>query len=84
MGGFTCYGLIDSYDVCQAGNFLPMVLSHGCIVKADISKDQPISYDDVELPPGRLSDKLRAEQTAHFASASSSTTVRGLPVCGPV
>lgn len=66
MGGFACYGLIDTYEVTQKHNLLPMVLSNGCVLKRNIPKDQAISYSDVELPPGRLADKLRAEQTAFF------------------
>jgi predicted homoserine dehydrogenase-like protein len=68
MGGFTCYGLIDMYEVTQAENFLPMSLSQGCRLKRDIPKDQPLTYRDVDLPLGRLCDQLRAEQTAHFAT----------------
>lgn len=67
MGGFTCYGLIDAHAVCQADNLLPMALSQGCRLKREIPKDHPITYADVELPPGRLCDKLRAEQDAFFA-----------------
>lgn len=69
MGGFTCYGLIDSYENCRRGDYLPMALSVDCRLKRNIAKDQPLSYRDVELPAGRLCDKLRAEQTAHFAAA---------------
>ncbi len=69
MGGFTCYGLIDTYENCRRGDYLPMALSVDCRLKHDIAKDQPISYRDVELPAGRLCDRLRAEQTAHFADA---------------
>jgi predicted homoserine dehydrogenase-like protein len=69
MGGFTCYGLIDSYENCQRGDYLPMALSVDCRLKRNIAKDQPVSYRDVELPAGRLCDKLRAEQTAHFSVA---------------
>ena len=29
-------------------------------------KDELLTYDDVVVPEGRLSDELRAEQTAHF------------------
>ena len=67
MGGFTCYGLIDTYEVCQAANYLPMALSQDCRLKRDIPKDTPITYADIDLPVGRLCDKLRAEQTAYFA-----------------
>ncbi len=68
MGGFTCYGLIDSYEACLAENVLPMALSQGCVLKRAIMKDEAVTYADVELPVGRLCDKLRAEQTAHFAT----------------
>ncbi len=67
MGGFTCYGLIDTYEVCQAENLLPIAVSQGCRLRVDVRKDQPITYADVDLPTGRLADKLRAEQTAYFA-----------------
>jgi predicted homoserine dehydrogenase-like protein len=67
MGGFTCYGLIDSYVNCRHHDYLPMALSVDCRLRRDIPKDQPISYKDVELPEGRVCDRLRAEQTAHFA-----------------
>lgn len=66
MGGFTCYGLIDTYEVTQEHNLLPMVLSGGCVLQRNIGKDQAISYADVRLPAGRLADKLRAEQAALF------------------
>ncbi|RMF32476.1 MAG: NAD(P)-dependent oxidoreductase, partial [Chloroflexi bacterium] len=67
IGGFTCYGMLENYDVAQAENLLPMGLSEGCRLKRDIPKDRAITYPDVELPPNRLSDRLRAEQTAYFA-----------------
>lgn len=66
MGGFTCYGLIDTYEVCQREEFLPMALSQGCRLKRDIPKDAGIKCSDVEFPPGRLCDKLRSEQTDYF------------------
>jgi predicted homoserine dehydrogenase-like protein len=66
MGGFTCYGLIDSYEACRQENALPMALSVDCRLKRDVPKDQPIGYQDVELPRGRLCDKLRAEMQQHF------------------
>jgi len=69
MGGFTCYGLIDSYENCRRNDDLPIALSVDCVLKRDVAKDQAISYRDVELPTGRLCDKLRAEQTAHFADS---------------
>ena len=69
MGGFTCYGLIDSYENCRRNDDLPIALSVDCVLKRDVAKDQPISYRDVELPEGRLCDTLRAEQTAFFSGS---------------
>ncbi len=66
IGGFTCYGMLENTNVCQMENLLPMGLSEGCYLKRDIQKDQPITYHDVELPKGRLCDKIRAEQNQFF------------------
>ncbi len=71
MGGFTCYGLIDNYDTCQAENLLPITLSQDCRMKRDVGKDQPITYSDVLLPADRLCDRLRIEQQRHFDSQLS-------------
>lgn len=69
IGGFTCYGLIENSDVAQAERCLPMGLSEGCRLKRDIPKDQSITHDDVEIPQGRLCDKLREEQNQLFFAA---------------
>lgn len=67
IGGFTCYGMLENSDVCQAEGLLPMGLSEGCSITHNITKDQAITYEDVVLPEGRLCDKLRAEQEVHFS-----------------
>jgi predicted homoserine dehydrogenase-like protein len=66
IGGFTCYGMIENADVSMNNRYLPMGLSDGCRVKREILKDQEITYEDVELPKDRLSDKLRNEQSIFF------------------
>jgi predicted homoserine dehydrogenase-like protein len=66
IGGFTCYGMIDNYEVTRKNNLLPMGLSEGCVLKNRVAKDQPIVYSDVEIPAGRLCDQLRKEQDAYF------------------
>jgi predicted homoserine dehydrogenase-like protein len=67
IGGFKCYGVLENTEISVRDNLLPMGLSEGCRLKKDVSKDQPLSYDDVELPPGRLCDKLREEQNRYFS-----------------
>lgn len=66
MGGFTCYGLVERYAICSRENYLPMAISLDCRLKRDVSKDQPITYADVELPAGRICDRLRNEQAQRF------------------
>jgi predicted homoserine dehydrogenase-like protein len=74
IGGFTCYGTLDHATVCQAENLLPMGLSEGCRLSRDISRDHALTYADVEVPEGRLCDKLRAEQRAYFSLANTPLT----------
>ncbi len=74
MGGFTNYGLIDTYENSLAHDYLPMSLSVDCTLKRDIAKDQPLRYADVTLPAGRVCDQLRAEQLAHFGNSRPSRT----------
>jgi predicted homoserine dehydrogenase-like protein len=72
IGGFTCYGVIENSGICHPQELLPMGLAEGCSLKRDISKDQVITYADVELPPGRLCGKLRAEQDSLFTLSTDS------------
>ena len=62
IGGFTSYGLIELHDVIKKDNFLPIGVSEGCVVKKKISKDEPITYDDVELNENSILFNLRKIQ----------------------
>lgn len=77
IGGFMTYGWIDNIDVAMDENLLPMGLSEGCTLKRDIPKDQAISYEDVEVPDGRLCDELREEQVDYFNLQSVPATAVG-------
>lgn len=66
MGFYMTYGQCDNHDVVQMQNLLPIGLAEGCRLKRDILRDQVLTYNDVELPAGRLCDKLRAEQQTYF------------------
>ena len=66
IGGFMAYGQAENYDMSKAENLMPISLLEGCIVKHDISKDTVLTYADVEVPEGRLVDKLRLEQDEYF------------------
>jgi predicted homoserine dehydrogenase-like protein len=66
IGGFDCYGLIDNIENTRQHEALPIGLAAGARLTRPVAQDQPIRTDDVVLPAGRLIDKLRAEQAAHF------------------
>jgi predicted homoserine dehydrogenase-like protein len=66
IGGYLTFGGIDNTSVAMRDNLLPIGLSDGCVLKRDLPMDAGISFDDVELPKGRLCDKLWSEQVEHF------------------
>lgn len=66
IGGYLTYGQAENYDVSLRENLLPMGLAEGCRLKRHVPRDTVLTYDDVEVPPGRLCDRLRAEQIRYF------------------
>lgn len=67
IGGYLTYGQAENYDASLRERLLPMGLAEGCTLRHDVPKDTVLTYDDVAVPLGRLCDRLRAEQTKHFA-----------------
>jgi len=67
FGGFTCYTQLENYAVSRQENALPIGLAEGCVLRRAVAKDSVLTYDDVELPPGRLCDRLRERQNKMFS-----------------
>jgi predicted homoserine dehydrogenase-like protein len=65
-GMYMTYGEAANVEEMCAGRYLPEGLVEGCKLRRNIPKDQVLTYDDVELPEGRIADQLRAEQYRHF------------------
>jgi predicted homoserine dehydrogenase-like protein len=65
-GMYMTYGEAVNADEMCSRRYLPEGLVEGCKLKRDIEKDAVITYDDVDLPTGRLADRLRGEQYRHF------------------
>lgn len=76
IGYYMTYGQCENSEVVQSQNLLPMGLAEGCRLKRDISRDSVLTYDDVELPTGRLCDRLRNEQNAYFGLSEVRAAVR--------
>ena len=62
IGYYLTYGQAENSDVCRSEGLLPMGLAEGAILKRDIPVDTTLTLADVELPKGRLIDRLRQEQ----------------------
>ena len=71
VGGLMVYGVIENAPIRATQNLLPMGVSEGCRLLRNISKDQPITYADIELPQDRLCDRLRAQQYRHFSGETA-------------
>ena len=65
-GHFMTYGEAVSTGEMRRGRYLPEGLVEGCRLRRALPRDAVITYDDVELPAGRLADRLYDEQCAHF------------------
>ena len=71
LGGYKTYGQCENYSVSRTQNLLPIGLAEGCKVKRDLPKDAVLTYADVEIPAGRVIDRLRTEQDALFPQAKA-------------
>jgi predicted homoserine dehydrogenase-like protein len=70
IGGFCTYGLVDNAAVARAQAALPIGLSEGCILRRDISRDDALSFGDVDLPSEGLAQSLWREQLARWPLAT--------------
>jgi predicted homoserine dehydrogenase-like protein len=71
LGGYLVYGEAEAAaDTARTGH-LPIGVAVGAKLTRPVRKDAVLTYADVELPAGRLVDRLRAEQAALFAPARS-------------
>jgi predicted homoserine dehydrogenase-like protein len=71
IGCYTTYGQCENAETAAAAGYLPMGVAEGCTLVHDVPRDQVLTYDDVELPGGRLVDRLREEQSNLAAALST-------------
>jgi predicted homoserine dehydrogenase-like protein len=65
-GKYMSYGEAVGVDTMSSSRLLPEGLVEGCVLRRSVARDEVITYDDVDLPAGRLADRLRAEQYERF------------------
>lgn len=75
VGGFLTYGQCERAEDVHGQGLLPMGLAEGCRVVRPVARDAVLSYRDVHVPPGRLIDRLRAEQAVAFQPPAGTADV---------
>ena len=55
-GGFASYGLIERTAVATAENLVPIGLTAGAELLADIAEDEAITFDKIKIPDSFLYD----------------------------
>jgi predicted homoserine dehydrogenase-like protein len=76
-GGYHYYGEAERADATHRDGLLPVGLAEGARLLRKVTRDQVISHADVELPGGRLVDRLRAEQDERFFGSAAAPVVSG-------
>ena len=77
LGHFMTYGQCENVDVARRERLLPMGVAPGSTLLRDCKRDDVLTYGDVRLPPGRLIDRLRAEQDRMFFGSPLATPAPG-------
>jgi predicted homoserine dehydrogenase-like protein len=70
LGGYMTYGLAENAGIARAEDLLPIGLAEGGTLRRAVAKDAVLTFGDVELPTGRLCDRLWREQLARFGPPS--------------
>jgi predicted homoserine dehydrogenase-like protein len=66
LGGYMSYGLAENAGVARDQGLLPIGLAQGCRLRRAVPKDAALRFSDVEVPAGRLCDRLWREQVERF------------------
>lgn len=71
LGGYMTYGQCENATQARREELLPAGLAEGCRIKRPLPRDAVLTFHDVEIPPGRLVDRLWAEQFKRFFPAGA-------------
>jgi predicted homoserine dehydrogenase-like protein len=66
IGEYATYGLCENSDTVRAQQLLPIGLSEGAVLNKDIPQDQVLSFNDVSLAKGKISNDIWRKQEELF------------------
>lgn len=78
IGGFCTYGLIDNVSSARGMGALPIGLSHGCVLRRDIAKDDVVCFSDVEAIADGIAWTLWQEQFERWPLAAGQSSEASL------
>ncbi|MGQ7830686.1 NAD(P)H-dependent oxidoreductase [Altererythrobacter sp. Z27] len=75
FGGFEAYGVAENIEVMRRDRLLPIGIALDCRLKVAVAKDTPLTFDMVDVPEGRVIDRLYAEQEELFFGVNSADQI---------
>ena len=66
IGQYDTYGQCENSSVVRLQNLLPIGLAEGAVLRRDVPRDHPISFDDVEIENENIAHRLYREQIQMF------------------
>ncbi|MFZ0978408.1 MAG: hypothetical protein WAN23_03305 [Candidatus Acidiferrales bacterium] len=79
VGGFCTYGLIDNVAGARSAGALPIALSESRVLRRDVSKDEALTFEDVEATGEGLVEKLWREQNERWPAAVEGSRSLDIP-----
>lgn len=67
IGEFCYRGSIDLAATARQERLIPLGIANGCVLKRDVKRDTPISYDDIESIPESTLLQLRRIQDSLYS-----------------
>ena len=67
-GGYCVYGMIERASVARQENLVPLGLTLGAVLTRDLTEDEAVKYEDVELPDSTALELRRLQDAAIVAA----------------
>ncbi len=71
IGGFKTYGLCENHDIVRDERLLPMALAMGSRLKRKVSRDEVLTFDDVEMNANNFLIEIFQKQAELFQDTGS-------------
>ncbi|GGD87263.1 NAD(P)-dependent oxidoreductase [Aureimonas endophytica] len=70
LGGYEVYGMLENIETIREEGLIPLGLAIGARANRAIRRDEPLRFEDLDRPDGRLIDRLYDEQEQVFGASA--------------